>query len=179
MQQTSMASSSASPSKRSLIAPACPVCIMPLFFCWVEGVNCVVRGSLALLHPSTSDIVHQPQLLCRMAAILCPSHPPHYKGLAKESVPWLLSSFVCVPCAALLTGLVLTAESEHGDGESKLWVLQGLVALTLNSIWKHKVIGSVSYECRINLSSKAFFPVYASASKLHQIFHMSDLFSQT
>lgn len=140
MLQTSMASSSASPSKRSLIAPACPVCIMPLFFCWVEGVNCVVRGSLALLHPSTSDIVHQPQLHCRMAAILCPSPPPTTKAWLRK-----VCHGSCLPLfvfAALLTGLVLTAESEHGDGESKLWVLQGLVALTLNSIWKHKLIGT-------------------------------------
>lgn len=96
---SSCASPQLNPSKRCLIAPACPVCIMPLFFWWVEGVNCVVRGSLTSLRPPATLCI-SPNRTTVAWQPFCAQVPPHFKGLAEESVPWLLSPFVSARCLA-------------------------------------------------------------------------------
>lgn len=93
---------------------------MPLFFWWVEGVNCVVHGSLTLLRP---------QRYCASAPT-AQSHGSHFvpkcpRWKAWLRMPWKVCHRSCLPLfvfAAALTGLLLTAESEQGDGKSELWV---------------------------------------------------------
>lgn len=113
------------PSKRCLIAPACPVCIMPLFFCRVEGVNCVVRGSLTFLHPPATLCISPNRTTVAWQPFCAQAPHPHFKDLAEESVPWLLSPFVCARCLAHWSdpdgwkvNMVM--------GKSNLWGLQGL-----------------------------------------------------
>lgn len=151
-------------SKHCLIAPAWPVRIMPLFFCWAEGVNCVVRGSLTFVHPPASLCIRPNRRDCCMAAILCPSAPtllqrPGWRNVCHGSC----LPFVCAHC--------LAHWSDPTAGKWTWWwgkvnfckdLLHTLSTQhTLNSICEHITYPTVLChicERRTHSSCKEFFP---------------------